>query len=151
MHVSFWKDLILTQGSGLPLSVEIDQRPDKKSRSWGPLRHWREWEPTGTFPPASGDRASCSSQGLRIGRARGRRRGGSAGFVGRGCSRACPALAADGLRPNYLICSFILSCTLGCVGSSRCPVGSLWMAPGCASVRKGLPASHRGGGTRLRS
>ena len=32
MHVSFCKDLILTRVLGLPQSMEIDQRPDKKSR-----------------------------------------------------------------------------------------------------------------------
>ena len=32
VHVSFCKDLILTRVLGLPQSMEIDQRPDKKSR-----------------------------------------------------------------------------------------------------------------------
>ena len=77
----------------------------------------------------------------------GRRRGGSAGFVGRGCSRACPALAADGLRSKLLdlLLYFVMHPWLCWVFTA------LWAlsvtAPGLRA-RCGLPASHRGGGTR---
>ena len=139
MHVSFWKDLILTRVLGLPQS-EIDQRPDKKSRRGFP------GAPTALAGVRTNNRplpASFRRQGRAVphgaegrGVPGGRRRGGSAGFVGRGCSMACPALAADGPRSELLdlLLYFVIRPWLCWVFTA---LGSLGDGPGAArSVRR---------------